>query len=127
MKEMNSKEMNGPETQLRSWQPRRPSAKLKQRIFTDPHTAPTMPVWSLRWLTPAAAGLLLAVAALDHDNNVSSGHSVHGPMIAILASNQIAYLPGDYQQGQNRLPDFTFEWTNRGGSTSSIHSFRPAR
>jgi hypothetical protein len=86
-----------------------------------------MPVWSFRWLTPAVACLLLAVAALDHDGSVSHGRSARGPMIAVLASNQIAYLPGDYQQGQNRLPDFTFEWTNGGGSTSSIHSFRPAR
>jgi hypothetical protein len=114
------KEMNLPETQLRSWQPRRPSARLERRIFAAPHLAPRVVVWSLRCLAPAAACLLVAVAVFHQGGSVPGG-TVHGDSLAGAGwSNQIAYVPGHYQPARNAVSPPTLEWTNRNGSTSSI-------
>jgi hypothetical protein len=120
-------ETNELEMRLRSWVPRHPSAKLKQKIFGAPSvTAPTpeTPAFRLSWLAPATATLFLMCLLFNQRNNpaMSTGGS-SGPIMAMILSNQsAAYLPGSFQSDQNRLPADTFEWTNAGSSTSSIRS-----
>lgn len=122
---MNENEMNSLENQLRSLQPRRPSRGLKRRIFPtsffEAHRAAAL---SLRWLTPAAACLFIAMATL---------HQQNFPLVAagqdsgwLLASNQtsVTLLPGVHEEGENRVHRATFEWTNRSGFTSTVSSFR---
>ena len=123
-------ESNLPENQLRSWRPRRPSAGLKRRIFRIRQTTPKIMVWAFRCLAPAAGCVLLAAATLNQGNGRSSERLQGNRMMAMLTSitsNQLAYLPGDYQQALNGTCRLTFEWTNRNGSTSSIGSFLPGK
>ena len=104
------------ETLLRSWQPRRPAAKVKARLFPGRQHRREL-VWLLRWLAPTAACGLIALAALRPDNlwpGLNPGaRPATGGAIAALDGVTI-----------NRSPDF-FEWTNRSGSALSIRSFLP--
>lgn len=140
--------MNDLEMQLRSWAPRRPSAKVKQRIFSATRSAEFTPVHpimlladrasrlaqmvkptSFRWLAPAMAALFLTCIILNQ-RNAPMASPATAPLIAmILSSNQsaAAYLPGSFQREQNRLPADTFEWTNGSGSTSSISSLSESK
>lgn len=115
-------------TRLRSWQPRRPSASLKRRIFRSPAEA-SRRLWvqSLRCLAPAAACVLTALAALTQGGAVAGGASRHDLQIGRTGSNQLERLPLDYQQDHNRIARVTFDWTNHSESTSSIGSFLPGR
>jgi hypothetical protein len=119
------KELNLPEAQLRSWQPRRPSDAVRQRIFVDPPVSPSAAAWWLRCLVPATACLLVAMTTWNHSGRMAGESASPGFMLGMVGSNGIAYLPGDYQQPQNRLSSVTFGWTNPAGSTSSIGSFSP--
>jgi hypothetical protein len=122
------KETNLLETRLRSWQPRRPSAKLKHRIFLTPADAShRLLVQSLRCLAPAAAAVLTALAAFTQGGAVAGGASRHVLLTGMMGSNQVECLPLDYQQDHNRIARITFDWTNRSESTSSIGSFLPGR
>src|ERR1051325_10161502 len=145
-------EMNDLEMQLRSWAPRRPSAKLKQRIL-DAGRATELPgegqasvacsvlrisfgsmlaglkPTSFRWLAPVTAALFLTCILLNQRSAPMATPST-SPLIAmILSSNQsaAAYLPGSFQREQNGLPSDTFEWTNGSGSTSSISSLSESK
>lgn len=120
-------EMNELERRLQSWVPRRPSAKLKQRLFAGPGNlplkAPETPAFKLSWLAPAAATLFLMCVLFNQRNPAVVPSGSAGPVMAMIFSNQsAAYIPGSFQQEQNRLPADTFEWTNAGSSTSSIRS-----
>ena len=118
--------MNLLETQLQSWQPRRPSAGLSHRIFSAPRSRPKIVAWSLR-LAPAAACLLIALSALNPGRDISNG-AYHPDYAGFLTgSNQVASLGGNYRQEHNDLYAVTFDWTNRSGSTSSITSFSPGK
>ena len=119
------KEMNLPETQLRSWQPRRPSATLKQRLFATPARVMPQMAWFLGWLAPATACALLTLSVYNSGNGVAGGSSRHEPVVAMMLSNQsyAAFVSGTFQPGQNDPPSVTFDRTNRSGSTSSINSF----
>jgi hypothetical protein len=115
------------EIQLRSWAPRRPSAKLERRLFgrqPEPLAAP--PSRPLTWLAPAtAAVLLLTVLSSQRNSPALSNSTPSGLMVATILSNQSAapYLPGSFQHEQNIMTANTFEWTNGRGSTSSVRSF----
>ena len=115
------KEMNLPETQLRSWQPRRPSAGLKRRIFSAPPNRRT-PAVVLGWLAPVTACALLTLLVFNSGNGLPVGANNRGAMMAMVLSNQsyAAYAPDGSQNVQNRLAGVTFDWTNRGASSSSI-------
>lgn len=121
-------ETNFPENQLRSWQPHRPSAGLKRRIWRASQKKTTEVGMYLRWLAPAAACVLLAISAVRQSDDLFRATAHVQPVTVMLASNQLAYVPVDNsQQGHNRLQAVTFEWTNRSSSTSSIGSFLPGK
>jgi len=106
---------------LRSWQPRRPSAGLKRRIFAArPDTPPATAF--LGWLAPATACALLTLLVFNSGNGFPAGSSSHGTMAAMILSNQnyAAYASDGSQNEQNRLSNVTFDSTNRGTSSSSI-------
>ncbi len=129
-------EMTELETQLRSWVPRRPSARLERRLFAVAGSEPNLagsalrdpqlaPVFKLSWLAPMTAALvLLGILFSQHTSPAISGVANNPPMVALILSNQsaAAYLPGSFQRTKNQLQDRTFEWTNGSGSTSSIRS-----
>jgi hypothetical protein len=119
-------EMNFPETRLRSWQPRPPSARLKHRIFEAPAPSHSFN-WSLRCLAPAAACLLVAIAAFNKGGVIPTDSARSESLLGMIGSNMLARVPGDYLQEQNCFAPHTFEWTNRSGSTSSIDSFSPGK
>ncbi len=113
--------MNLPETQLRSWQPRRPSAGLKRRIFSAQPGEPATAAWP-GWLAPATACALLTLLLFNSGNGLPAGSGSHGTMMAMILSNQnyAAYASDGPQNVQNRLASVTFDWTNSGISTSSM-------
>jgi hypothetical protein len=116
------KEMNLPETQLRSWQPRRPSAGLKRRIFSaQPGTPPTA-VTLLGWLAPVTACAVLTLLVFNPASSLPGSSAGRGAVMAMVLSNQnyAAYASDGSQNVQNRLASATFDWTNRGSSTPSI-------
>lgn len=114
--------MNLPETQLRSWRPRRPSARLKRRIAA---ASRDVEVPSARWfwgcLAPVAACALMTMMAFTPGRGFTEK-----PLISNILSNEnyAAYASGDGQTPQNHLAAVTFDWTNRTGFNSSI-SFTP--
>ena len=115
--------MESLENRLRSWQPRRPSAKLERRLFGPSARLLPKAAWLLGSLTPAAACLLLTLSMFTQGN---TGHSLrHEPLIAMILSNQnyAAYASGNFREAQNNLAAVTFEWTNHSFSTSSIVPF----
>ena len=119
------KDTNLPETQLRSWRPRRPSTSLKRKIFAKPPDAEALTGWSLRWLGPVAACLFLAMTVLRQGNIPDT--SGRQETVGMILSNRIAYVADGVLHGQNDLASATFGWTNAGSSTSSIPPFNRAR
>jgi len=115
------KELNVTETQLRSWQPRPPSANLKKKIFSTDTAAPAA-TWLWGGLAPAMACVLLTLMILNR-NGENLGSK---PMTALILSNQncAAYAAGCAQTTQNHLATVTFDSTNR-SSFGSIICFTP--
>jgi hypothetical protein len=113
--------MNLPETQLRSWQPRRPSAGLKRRIFSAQPGTPAVAAL-LGWLAPVTACAVLTLLVFNPANSLPGSSASHGVVMAMVLSNQnyAAYASDGSQNVQNRLASATFDWTNRGSSTPSI-------
>ena len=130
------KEMSDLEMQLGGWAPRRPSARLEQKLFARPEARrhdgkpEACPAFRLGWLAPITAGLVAACMLVAQRNSPEvSGSDGSGPMMAMILSNQsaAAYLPGSFSSEQNRPLMETFEWTNREISTSSIASLSGSR
>ena len=122
------------ENQLRSWAPRRPSAKLERRLFAspiglelDPREEPevTGHLHGLRlgWLVPAMAAFVLFCMLFNQRQSVNSSDETSSGLLAVISNNQSAYPPLTSAGQQNRPSANTFEWTNGSGSTSSIRSF----
>jgi hypothetical protein len=128
------------ESQLRSWVPRAPSDKLRERLFsatnraeepaapsaTASHT--TLP-FRLSWLAPTTmAVLLMGVMYTQRNGFLFSGTNGAGPVIAMALSNQsaAAWLPGGFQHEQNSLPVETFAWTTSAGASRSNSSLPAA-
>ena len=121
------KETKELETQLRSWRPRRPSARLERKIFGAAGPVPDVRAL-LRVLVPAAACLILTMAMLNQpDRGEVSLAAGQGAMMAMSLSNQnyAAYLPGSFACEANRLD--TFRWTNGGASPSSPFFISPGK
>ena len=112
---------------MRSWQPRRPSAGLKGRVWLASKRRTFELGVHLRWLTPVAACLLLAISAVKQSENTFQSATRARFAPSVIESNQIAYVPEScYRPRENWFPA-TFEWTNLSGSTSSIGSFLPGK
>jgi len=113
--------MNLPETQLRSWQPRRPSAGLKRRIFSARPDTPA-PAAFLGWLAPVTACALLTLLVFNPASNLPGSSTSRGAMMGMVMSNQnyAAYASDGSQNVQNRLAGVTFDSTNRGSLPSTI-------
>ena len=113
--------MNWLETQLNSWEPRRPSARIKRRLFPA-SSARIELVRVLNWLAPATACMLMVVAALKQETSFPGASTRHDPLVAMMLSNSssVPYLTGGSSQiEQNVLPG-TFELTNHSASTSTV-------
>jgi hypothetical protein len=112
--------MNWLETQLKSWEPRRPSAKIERRLFPARIRRSEL-TRTIGWLAPATVCLLFALAVLKQENN-GPDLSGHEPMIAMVMSNQspAARLPGKDSLIQHNTVPVTFEWTNRGQLASNV-------
>ena len=144
------KELTELEIQLRSWAPRRPSARLEQHLFASHPPAATaedaahrsgtaqdgritrhgLPGFHLRWIAPATAALVLLCVLYNQREAGSAGSPANaGRFLAVISSNQsaAAYLPSSFQRAQNGPPADTFKWTNVSGSTSSIRSLSPLK
>lgn len=127
-KEWFMNEMNSLETQLPSWQPRRPSAGLKRRLFAGPISLMPRMAWFAGWLVPAAACALLTFSVFTSGNEL--GRSARpAPMMATLLSNQnyLSPAPESFRQGQNNWLSVTFDLTNRSGATSALSAFERSR
>lgn len=122
--------MNELEKQLRSWAPRPPSARLRNRLFpaqVSEVLAPT--AFKAGWLAPAAAFLVLGLVLIGQRTNSPFTPSVDGGrMVAIIVSNQsyAAYLSEPLRRDQNSLRN-TLEWTNGGASSSSMRFLSPMK
>ena len=111
--------MNPLETQLRSWHPRRPAARLKRRLFGISF-APGA-AWALGTLAPAAACALLTLGIFDSPS-VVPGTPVH----ELVASNwtEAALVVDGFADKQNHWSSVTFDSTNHSGSGSIMGSLR---
>jgi hypothetical protein len=118
-------ELNKLETQLRSWVPRRPSARLKRRLFRQQPEAPeSAPTFRLSWLPPATAAVLLLCVLFNQHSSQAISSAGSNSMVALALSNQsiAPWLPGSFSREHNGLPSSTFEWTNDSHSSSGIGS-----
>jgi len=121
-------EMNSLETQLHSWQPRRPSSGLKRRLFAEPVNLMPRMAWFVGWLVPATACALLTFSVFTSGNELGRS-SRHTPLVATLLSNQsyLTLAPDGYRRGQNDWLSVTFDLTNRSGSTSTVSAVQGSR
>ena len=113
------------ENQLSSWVPRRPSAKLERRLFGRRYRSETgqQQGLGLRWLAPAmAAFIMLCMLFHQRQGGIAATGTNSGHLLAIISSNQSAYLPPSVLRPQNRPSANTFEWTNGSSFTSSVRS-----
>lgn len=113
--------MNWLENQLNSWEPRRPSARIKRRLFPTPSNRLKVAM-AFNWLAPATVCMLLALAVFKQENYISAASPRHDPAVAMMLSNQssVAWLAGGSKQIEHNILPATFESTNRSGSTSTI-------
>ena len=118
---MKEKEMNL-ENQLRSWQPRQPSPRIKRRLFPSANND-TAGLW-LRCLAPAAACLLLAITIMNQEPGLAASSARRQPMIGMLSSN-LNYIYTPSANDRNQVAPPSFEWTNLSDSSSSISPFSP--
>ena len=119
--------MDSLENRLRSCPPRRPSAKLKRRLFAAPAGLMPKAVWLLSSLAPATACLLLTFSAFNPES--SRNFFSREPLTAMILSNQnyAAYASDNFKGTENRLFSLTFDWTNHSDFTSSMAPFSPAK
>jgi hypothetical protein len=116
--------LNELEMQLRSWVPRRPSAKLKRRLFGQTAPQASQPTFRFSWLPPATAALMLLCVLFNQHSSQAISSAATNSMVAIALSNQsvVSYLPGSFPREHNVLPSGAFEWTNGSSPSSGIGS-----
>jgi len=118
------------ENQLRSWAPRRPSARLEGRLFgaqpvvaLEGSSSSTMPQQGARfaWLAPAMAGFaLICMLFNQRPGGTESGGTNSSHVLAVISSNQSSYLVSGISRPQNRPATDIFESTNDSSFTSSV-------
>jgi hypothetical protein len=109
MKEMNEN--------LRSWQPRQPSAGLKRRIFrlVRAHESPAGR-WLWSCLAPTMACAAMTLIVFNHE-----GGGLKSELPIILRNQATAGVAATGEQTQeNTLAAVTFDWTNQSVFRSSI-------
>ena len=122
------------EQQLSGWVPRRPSARLKRRLFpSTPAVGQEMPwVVSWRWLAATASIMLVALivsSQLDRRPVHASVSRSSGLLASLSLSNQslASYYSPHRHSHQNAWSVVrsagTFEWTNTSRSDSTTGSF----
>ncbi len=111
---------NSLENQLASWTPRRPSPRLKARLFPERSQAlaespsPFDARWA--WLAPVmGCFLMLLVISGSRTNQMGgfgSGRTTN--LLATVASNPgyAAYIVAGFHSEQNSLQKDLIEWTN---------------
>ena len=122
-------EPNPLETQLRSWQPRRPAARLKARLFGDvprPHSVFAGAAFWWR-LAPVMGCLLLALLVFraNHRPATLAGTTKASIVLATLPwSDQFVLFGGEADFNRNLWQVATFESTKASPSNSTMSSFR---
>src|ERR1700741_1508538 len=114
------KETNPLETQLRSWQPRRPSGLLKRRLFgilLAPRAA-----WFIGPLAPAAVCAVLTLAVCGSHSGLPAAVHLPGPLLASNV-NESAFMGDAFASKQNCWSSVTFDSTNHSGLGSIMDSF----
>jgi len=115
------------EAQLRSWELRRASPRVRQSIFASKAREEYRPALAERWLVPAMAAAIVMFTVFNHRNTVGYQPIDAADSVgALMLSNQspTTPLPAISIQARNSIGD-SFEWTNCGGfSTSSVPSLR---
>jgi hypothetical protein len=114
------KETNPLEAQLRSWQPRRPSARLKHRLFGI-SLAPRAS-WFIGPLAPAVVCAVLTMAVCSSRNGLPVVTHLPGPLLASNVDDS-AFMDG-FANKQNCWSSVTFDSTNHSGLGSIMDSFR---
>ena len=107
------------EHQLRSWKPRGPSGRLRDRLFPANDQAiiesPSAFGGRWAWLAPVM-GCFLAMMVVSGSRNSQLGVISAAPTnwLAAVASNQsyAAYIAAGFHSEQNSLQQDPIEWTN---------------
>ena len=118
---------NDLESRLASWTPRRPSSKLREKLFQPASAEAPLPMQSgfrQNWWMPATVGLLLLLVSLNDRGAWSRATTTNTFVAASGFSNQsdVAYLAADSVQHNTAT---IFKWTRDGGYRSSMNFFRP--
>jgi hypothetical protein len=124
-------EPNPFERQLHCWIPRRPSAKLRSKLFAGQALADQEAPWQLSWryFAPLTGIFLLSAVTFTNRNFSSmylSASVANGMLAAVALSNQTAasYFTSPDTCDRNRVPLDSFETMNsRSVSSSSRDSF----
>lgn len=126
---MNENEMNLLETELRSWKPRRPSAKLEQKLFAQTPAQPGRSLSPFQWLAPIAACCLLTAMVMHQHDAMDSDAFVNARGHILVSSNQSAMWLSESALDQSRRNHVgrRFEWTNASAFSSSVGSFLPGQ
>ena len=109
------------EQQLRGWQPRRVSAKLKDRLF-----GPALAVsWDLSWnfsrLIPVLGCVVFTLVSF-HFRSDPAWRQAAIPAGSPASVSNCAAFSDHAQEPQNHLASVTFDWTNPSIIKSSIRS-----
>lgn len=115
--------MNWLETQLKSWEPRHPSASIKRGLFPA-RTKRVELARAFAWFAPVTACLIFTLAVIGRETGpvaLAGGQ----PLLAASLSNRIlaARLPGvSGQIVENQVDRATLAWTTPHRSISSVGS-----
>jgi hypothetical protein len=116
------KETNPLEAQLGSWQPRRPSALLKRRLFGI--SLGRRASWFIGPLAPAAVCAVLTLAVCGSRNGLPAVAHLPGGTLLDSNVNDSAFMRDGFANKQNCWSSVTFDSTNRSGLGSIMDSFR---
>jgi hypothetical protein len=112
-------EQNQLENQLRSWMPRRPSARLEEALFRPQLVAEAIDSGHFSWrhFAPLAAVFLLSLIIFSNRNLNSvylSASAADSIIAAVALSNQTAasYVTSQDSCDRNRIPLERFETIN---------------
>ena len=114
MKELNEKQLLG-------WQPRQPSAGLKQRIFREPVPVPA-PGWNWHHVAPAMACVLFAMMVFHFNGGAALRETRPVGYVDFTHNGNATTFSDHAQELENHLAGVTFDWTNHSGFKSSMPS-----